>query len=85
MFLCPYYSASSVPLPQPLWCHDATDGKTRVKESSVLNRESQAFLASVGQWAKVEITRRCDLVPKEGPHRSSDTKTNSQNHHLSTQ
>lgn len=49
----------------------AADGETGLKDSIVLNSEALAFLAAVDQWTEVDVTCRCDLVPKEGPHSNS--------------
>lgn len=72
MFLCVFLF---VLLPWPLrWSrvrHHAADGETGLKDSIVLNSETLAFLAAIDQWTEVDVTRRCDLVPKEGPQSNS--------------
>lgn len=79
MFLC---VVLFVLLPRPLrWSrvrHHAADGETGLKDSIVLNSEALAFLAAIDQWTEVDVTRRCDLVPKEGPHSNSQLALDSE-------
>lgn len=48
----------------------ATDDETSLKVSIVLNSEALALLVTIDQWTEVDVTCRCDLVPK-GPHSKS--------------
>lgn len=61
----------SVLLPWPPWWSwvrdHAADGEMGLKDSIVLNSEALAFLAAIDQWTEVDVTCRCDLVPKKDP------------------
>lgn len=56
-------------LPWPLCCsrvlNCTADAETGLEGAIVLNSEALAFLAAIDQWTKVDVTWRCDLVPKE--------------------
>lgn len=70
VFVC----ACSVFLPWPPWWNrvrdHAADGETGLEDSIVLNSKILLFPAAVDQWAEVDVTGRCDFVPK-GPHSNS--------------